>query len=74
VSSARETGWVVTSKLWYHLLDMVNKLCIHDGGFLLNCFVLKFRIQNYLIFSIQILSDLVRPRKTLSFLMCRRVH
>lgn len=56
---------MVTSKLWHHLMVVVNKLCNHDGGILLNCsvyFLLEAKLYNV---SIHILSDLIKLRKTL---------
>lgn len=59
-----ETEWTAISKLWHHLLEMVNKLCNSDEEILLNCsvcFLLEAKLFNI---SIHILSDLIKQRKT----------
>lgn len=56
---------MVTSKLWHHFLEMVNNLCNHDGGILLNSFV-YFLLEGKLYdVSIHVFFDLIKRRKTL---------
>lgn len=58
---------MVTSKLWHHLLDMVNKFCNRDGGILLNCSVYFLLEAKRYSISVNRISDLIKLRKTLIF-------